>query len=52
MAAIRAVHETLKALRGGTAPRDIGGVASDELMKAVTRDASYKRWAREFLGHQ
>jgi len=52
MAAVRAIHETLKALRGGTAPREIGGVASDELMKAVTRDASYKRWTREFLGHQ
>ncbi|HLN08453.1 MAG TPA: isocitrate lyase/PEP mutase family protein [Xanthobacteraceae bacterium] len=50
MAAVRAVHDTLKALRDGTAPASIGGVASDELMKQVTRDASYKRWSREFLG--
>ncbi len=50
MAAVRAVHDTLKALRDGTAPGKIGGVASDELMKQVTRDASYKRWTKEFLG--
>jgi carboxyvinyl-carboxyphosphonate phosphorylmutase len=49
-AAVRAVHETLKALRDGTPPGKITGVASDELMKQVTRDANYKRWTRDFLG--
>lgn len=49
-AAIRAVHETLKALREGTAPRDLAGIASSELMKQVTRDADYRRWMKEFLG--
>jgi carboxyvinyl-carboxyphosphonate phosphorylmutase len=50
MAAVRAVHDTLKALRDGTAPGKIGGIASDDLMKQVTRDASYKQWTKEFLG--
>jgi carboxyvinyl-carboxyphosphonate phosphorylmutase len=50
MAAVRAVHDTLKALRDGAAPGKIGGIASDELMRQVTRDASYKRWTKEFLG--
>lgn len=50
MAAIRATYETLKALREGTPPRDLKGVASPELMKQVTRDADHKRWMKEFLG--
>lgn len=50
MAAIRAVHETLKALREGTPPAKIANVASGELMKRVTRDEDYGRWMRDFLG--
>jgi len=50
MAAIRATYETLKALREGTAPKDLEGVASPELMKQVTRDANYKAWMKDFLG--
>jgi carboxyvinyl-carboxyphosphonate phosphorylmutase len=50
MAAIRATYETLKALREGTAPKDLKGVASPELMKQVTRDANYKSWMKDFLG--
>jgi oxaloacetate decarboxylase len=50
MAAVQAVHDTLKALRDGTAPGDIEGVASGDLMKTVTRDADYDRWMRTFLG--
>ena len=50
MAAIRATYETLKALREGTPPKELKGVASPELMKQVTRDADYKRWMKEFLG--
>ena len=49
-AAIRAMHDTLKALRDGVAPKDITGIASAELMKQVTRGADYKRWVQEFLG--
>jgi oxaloacetate decarboxylase len=50
MAAVRAVHDTLKALRDGTAPAQIPGVASAELMRRVTRDDDYRRWTGEFLG--
>ena len=49
-AAARAVYETMKALREGMPPKNVPGIASPELMKRVTRDADYKRWAREFLG--
>ena len=48
-AAVRAVHDALKALRDGAAPATIP-VASAELMARVTRDADYKRWTKEFLG--
>ena len=50
MAAVRAVHDTLKALREGTPPKQLTGVAPPELMKRVTRDADYGRWTKEFLG--
>ena len=49
MAAVHAVHETLKALRAGTPPADIKAVASPDLMKQVTRHADYARWSKEFL---
>ena len=50
MAGVRAVYETMKALRGGTPPKQITDVASNDLMKHVTRDSEYNRWAKEFLG--
>ncbi|MCC7273591.1 MAG: isocitrate lyase/phosphoenolpyruvate mutase family protein [Alphaproteobacteria bacterium] len=50
MAGVRAVHATLKALRAGTAPEALEGVAPAELMRAVTREDDHKRWTREFLG--
>ena len=49
-AAIRAIHDTLKALRDGTPPAEIPGIAPEALMKQVTRDADYKGWIKEFLG--
>jgi oxaloacetate decarboxylase len=49
MAAVNAVHETLKALRAGTPPADLEGLASPELMKQVTRQADYAKWSKEFL---
>ncbi len=50
MAAVQAVHDTLKALRAGTAPKELPGIASTETIKRVTRDADYRRWTGEFLG--
>lgn len=50
MAAVEAVHATLKALREGSPPGKLQNIASGALMKQVTRDADYDRWSREFLG--
>lgn len=50
MAAVRAVHETLKALRAGTSPAALGGLASKELMDRVTREGDYQRWLKDFQG--
>jgi oxaloacetate decarboxylase len=50
MAAIRAVHETLSALRAGTPPKQLANLPSPDLMELVTRDADYGRWTKEFLG--
>ena len=49
MAAVRAVYETLAALRGGTAPKALGNQPSPALMKAVTRQAAYDAATRDFL---
>ena len=48
-AAVNAVHETLKALREGTPPGELAGVAPPELMRRVTRDADYRGAMEEFL---
>jgi carboxyvinyl-carboxyphosphonate phosphorylmutase len=49
-AAVQAVYNTLKALRDGTKPADLTGVASPELMQRVTRAADYRQWTKDFLG--
>lgn len=48
-AAVAAIHATLKALRDGTAPSALPGIAPPALMKAVTREADYAAWTRDFL---
>jgi len=49
-AATLAVYEALKALRAGTAPKNLKGLASAELMGRLTRDADVKARGGEFLG--
>jgi len=49
-AAVQAVYNTLKALREGTKPSDLQGIASAETMQRVTRDGDYKTWIEKFLG--
>ena len=49
MAAVQAVYDTLHALRAGTPPDKLQGVAPEALMQRVTRGDDYSRWAREFL---
>ena len=50
LAAVRAVQETLAALRQGTPPQALQNQPSTALMKQVTRDAAYAAATREFLG--
>jgi carboxyvinyl-carboxyphosphonate phosphorylmutase len=49
MAAVRAMHDTLKALRDGVPPSQLEGIAAPELMKQLTRDDRYHAWQDEFL---
>lgn len=49
-AATQAVHETLKALREGTAPKHLKGLATSELTARVTRDAEAKARSSDWLG--
>ena len=48
-AAVRAVHDTLRALREGTPPEKIQTAASDEVMKRLTRNDDYARWMKDWL---
>ena len=49
-AGVKAVYETLKALREGVAPAKLQGVPDAEFMKRVTREADYMKWTKDFLG--
>src|ERR1700760_3577156 len=49
-AATQAVYETLKALREGTLPKNLKGIASAELTNRVTREAETKARLSAFLG--
>lgn len=49
-AAYQAVHNTMAALRDGTAPSDLKGLPSRELTSAIQRNADYERWIDGFLG--
>ncbi|MEK9662070.1 MAG: isocitrate lyase/PEP mutase family protein [Alphaproteobacteria bacterium] len=48
-AAIQALYDTLKALRDGTDPKDLKGIAPKELVDRVTRAADYKGWQDDYL---
>lgn len=49
MAAVQATHDTLQALRDGTRPVDLTGVASADTMKRVTRGEKYQLNMKDFL---
>ena len=49
-AATLAVYETLKALREGTPPKNLKGLASSELTARLTREAETKARSADFLG--
>ncbi|RDJ92938.1 oxaloacetate decarboxylase, partial [Lacticaseibacillus rhamnosus] len=49
-AATQAVYETLKALREGTSPGQLKGLAASELTGRVMREADTRKRSGEFLG--
>jgi carboxyvinyl-carboxyphosphonate phosphorylmutase len=49
-AAVKAIYDTLKALREGTTPSALGGIASSEMMARVTQEADYRSSTEKFLG--
>jgi carboxyvinyl-carboxyphosphonate phosphorylmutase len=49
-AATQAVYETLKALREGTSPKNLKGLASSELTSRAMRETDMKTRGSEFLG--
>ena len=49
-AATQAVYQTLKALRDGTSPKDLKGLASSELTNRAMREADVKARANDLLG--
>ncbi len=50
MAAVRAVYETLAAVRDGVAPGKLPNLASADLLRQVTREGDYDRWTADYLG--
>jgi carboxyvinyl-carboxyphosphonate phosphorylmutase len=49
-AAVKAVHDTLKALRDGVSPADLSPqLATPEQMDQFTRRSNYDRWTKDFL---
>ena len=49
-AAVKAVYDTLKALRDGVPPADLRpNLATDEQMAEFTRRATYQQWTADFL---
>jgi oxaloacetate decarboxylase len=48
-AAVQAVYATLKALREGTPPGKLSGIAPPELMKRVLWEGVYDGWTKSFL---
>ncbi|MBS0548409.1 MAG: isocitrate lyase/PEP mutase family protein [Proteobacteria bacterium] len=49
-AAVKAVHDTLRALRDGVQPSKLPGIADADLIKRVTREAEYMKATKEWLG--
>ena len=48
-ASVQAIHDTMQALRDGVAPEDVAGMASSDLMRAVTKGDDYTRQGKDWL---
>jgi carboxyvinyl-carboxyphosphonate phosphorylmutase len=49
MAGVQAIYDTLKAMKDGVPPAELKGIASNEMMKRLTRSEHYERSASDFL---
>jgi carboxyvinyl-carboxyphosphonate phosphorylmutase len=49
-AAAQAMYDAIKAVRDGTPPRELKGIASAELMAKLTRSGDYEAHAKDYLG--
>jgi carboxyvinyl-carboxyphosphonate phosphorylmutase len=49
-AAVRAVYETMRALRDGVQPDQMTTAAPNEMMRRLTREAAYAEQAKAYLG--
>ena len=50
MAAVGAVHASLKALREGVAPGKLPNIPPPDLVKDASRETDYGVWSKDFLG--
>lgn len=48
-ASVNAVYETLKAIKAGTPPRELAGLASSELLNSSTRKSNFDNWMKSFV---
>jgi len=48
-AAVQAIYETMRAMRDGTAPKDLKGLPSSKLMDVATNDQAYIKAMKDFL---
>ena len=49
-AAVQAMYDAIKAVRDGTPPKELKGIASGELMAKLTRSAGYDAFTKDYLG--
>jgi len=48
--AVRALYDTMKALRDGASPKSVAPAGASNLMRHLTQEAVYSDWSKRFLG--
>ena len=48
-ASVQSIYTTMRSLRDGVEPEEVEGMATEELMKAVTRTGEYEREGKDWL---
>ena len=49
MAAVQAIHTTMRALRDGVKPKDLQGLPGKDLVQVATRSNRYDAWTKAYL---